>query len=375
MTTFALVTTPLTLALILTVAGVAKIMTESQEKVTATPLSGPGVPRIVNHPLVRRLHPWLEILLAIGLVTTPWPAALVVAALALALCLFYTWLIAAVLRSGEAQDCACFGRFGRGATTRWDLARNLGLVVLGLGAVVFAGSGRSVPSDFLAFAPGDWWWLAAVVVAAAVPLTWQQLTGRGPGAGTIVAAPAGAGRTAPEPAGDPAGGEAEEPAGGTPVRWLLSERPAPSSLDDAQPEDLTGVALPKVMVRAAGSAETRGLRQSLPRGATLLILVRPACRACDEVLEALDNWRERFGDRVGVRLLVSRAPEQFAEEHPEVRELVLVDDSLAIQQLLGVRYTPSALLVAPDGSIAAGPTTGAEYISALAGVVADSVES
>lgn len=362
MTAFALVTAPLALALVLTVAGVAKVTTESQEKVTVAPLSGPGVPAFANNALLRRLHPWGEILLAVGLIT-PWPIGLVAAAAATALCLFYTWIVAAVLRHGEPQECACFGRFGRGPATGRDLLRNAGLVVLGVASVVFAASGRSVPADLLAFDAGDWWWFAAVVVAAALPFAWRLTAGR----------PAGAVRAAGSAdAGDPQDAWDDAAA---PVRLLLSERPAPSSLEEAQPEDLTGVALPKVMVRPAGSAALRGLRQSLEGRATLLILMRPSCRACDEVLAGLDGWREQFGDRVRIRLLVSRDPEKFAAEHPGVADLVLEDDSLAVQQLLGVRYTPSALLVAPDGSIAAGPTTGAEYISALAGVVADSVES
>ncbi|RZU62074.1 methylamine utilization protein MauE [Zhihengliuella halotolerans] len=363
MSTFALVIAPLALALVFTVAGVAKVTTESQEKVTGARLEGPGVPALVNNAWVRRLHPWGEILVAVGLLA-PWPMGLVAAVAALALCLFYTWLVAAVLRAGEPQECACFGRFGRGPATRWDLVRNVGLVALGAGAVVFAATGRSVPSDLLAFGAGDWWWFAAVVVAAAVPFAWRLAAGR-PGS-------ARGGNDGAIGVGTPAEVQETAPA---PVRHLLSERPAPASLDEAQPEDLTGVPLPKVMVRPAGSEALRGLRQALEGRATLLILMRPSCRACDEVLAELDDWRAAFGDRVAVRLLVSREPERFATEHPEVADLVLEDESLAIQQLLGVRYTPSALLVAPDGSIAAGPTTGAEYISALAGVVADSVPS
>ncbi|MCO1340215.1 hypothetical protein BJH93_15180 [Kocuria polaris] len=321
------------------------------------------MPALVNNAWVRRLHPWGEILVAVGLVA-PWPIGLVAAVAALALCLFYTWLVAAVLRAGEPQECACFGRFGRGPATRWDLVRNICLVVLGAGAVVFAATGRSVPSDLLAFGADDWWWFAAVVVAAAVPFAWRLATGRPGSASSEAAVATGDGSTTEAQGADPA-----------PVRYLLSERPTPASLDEAQPEDLTGVPLPKVMVRPAGSEALRGLRQSLEGRATLLILMRPSCRACEEVLAELDVWRAAFGDRVAVRLLVSREPERFTADHPEVADLVLADESLAIQALLGVRYTPSALLVAPDGSIAAGPTTGAEYISALAGVVADSVPS
>ncbi|MBG6083963.1 TlpA family protein disulfide reductase [Zhihengliuella flava] len=363
MTASALVTAPLALAAILAVAAVAKVTPPRAHLRHEAALTGRGIPSVINAAWVRRFHPWLELVLAITLLALPWPWVLLPASATLLLCGAYLWIIAAVVATDEPQDCACFGRLSSGPVTRADLVRNVGLLALAAVAFAWAVAGRSVGADVAAFSTGDWWWLAVAALASLTPWVFRLATRR------LRAVDQGGRPTAVGPT--PSSHAADAAAGA--VRHNLAPRRAPASLDEAQPEDLTSLALPDIVVTDA-AGQPAPLRRVCSGVATLLILVRPSCHACDAVLAQLGPWQERFGDRVQVRLLVSKRPEKFAEQHAELADLTLTDASRAIAPLLGVHYTPSALLIAPDASIAAGPTTGAEYITSLAEVIIDSIQ-
>src|SRR5699024_8966516 len=79
------------------------------------------------------LHPWVELLLAVLLLTAPHPLSVPVAVLVLLLMLGYLLLIGRALATDQEVTCACFGALGSSRVDRWALLRN---VVLTLGAVL-----------------------------------------------------------------------------------------------------------------------------------------------------------------------------------------------------------------------------------------------
>ena len=91
--------------------------------------AGLGAPAWSVRPL-----PWIE--LALGAVLIGGPVRRITGAIALALLLAFSWLVLRRLREGRHPPCACFGAWSARPLGAGHLARNAGLVVLALVAIV-----------------------------------------------------------------------------------------------------------------------------------------------------------------------------------------------------------------------------------------------
>jgi uncharacterized membrane protein YphA (DoxX/SURF4 family) len=113
------------LGLALLVAAVAKLAAGARWVDQAATLG-------VRRPLAVAV-PWLELVVgaavAAGL-AEPWPAAIAVCLLAV----FTVWIAAHLVR-GEHPPCACFGAFSAAPLSWWHVARNVGLIALGVLAI------------------------------------------------------------------------------------------------------------------------------------------------------------------------------------------------------------------------------------------------
>jgi thiol-disulfide isomerase/thioredoxin len=118
----------------------------------------------------------------------------------------------------------------------------------------------------------------------------------------------------------------------------------------------------------AGLDELLALR--LP---ALLLFVSPDCGPCRALLPEVARWQTEHADRLTVAIASAGKP--GGEVRPEAAELglsrVFLDEELELYRAFEANGTPSAVLIAPDGSIASHVASGQERIEALVAGVLD----
>ena len=150
-------------AVVLLVSGVAKLRAPRTVDSAFTALE---VPAVLDTVLVRRLSPWLEVALGVGLLLTTGAALVVVAVLTLVLFVGYLLLVVRAVRRPEPVDCGCFGALGDAQVTTMTVWRNVALLVAALLAVVAGLQGVGLlgslgDTDLLA-------WVASAALTAAI---------------------------------------------------------------------------------------------------------------------------------------------------------------------------------------------------------------
>lgn len=331
----------LVLAAVFGVAGVAKLRDRGGATAAARAF---GVPDRLAWAVGVGL-PVGELAVAVLLVpvATRWWAALV----ALALLVAFGAAIARALARGEAPECHCFGRL-HSAPAGWStLARNV--VLAGLAAfVVVAGRDDPGPGAFAWVSRPDgaeWLVLALGLVLAAVLAV---------GGLAVIHVLRSYGRVLVrlerlEGQLRDAGFELDEP-DDVPRLGLAPGTPAPTFW------------LPSV------GGDRVSLGDLLESGPALLVFTSPTCGPCAHLMPTVAAWQREQGDALTVALLSSgdaTAVREDAAEHG--LEHVLLDESLSAYESYGANGTPSAVLVADDGTVAAWLAAGPEWIESLVG--------
>jgi hypothetical protein len=95
--------------------------------------------------------------------------------------------------------------------------------------------------------------------------------------------------------------------------------------------------------------------------------VSDGCFSCNEVIAALPEWRNEL-TQVDVRVIV-RQPVDASALTSREEPLSLHDTDGLVSESLGMRATPSAVLLGADGLLAGGPVVGSiavpEFISEI----------
>lgn len=272
-----------------------------------------GVPAAFNHRWAYALYPWAELLVGIGVLVAPAWAWWPSAGAAFVLLAVLVALVARVIRRGDAASCNCFG--STQPITDRTLLRNVIFLAL-------AGSTLVAPPT----SPSPLWALAGqpeLIVAAALSAALACL---------LTALSTGA--------------QQEEPA----------------------EERLTDPVLPDLALENAEGTPV-ALDTLIAGGPALLVHVKEGCSSCREV-SAFFHDRPRIADRVVVHL-IERLP------HPDSTRSAgrLWDLEGEVMTTLGMRATPSALLVAADGSIPANPVYGTKKILELVAGIEEAVRA
>jgi len=300
-----------TLSVVLLVSGAAKLRSAD----TPDELAALGVPRILRHPLLLRVHPWAEILLGAGLLVTSGWLLVLGAAAAAALMAFYAVLITRAVRSGTAESCNCFGELFDARLTPRTVARNLTLTGIAVVVLAAALAGWSAP-DIVGRTPET---LVAVLASAVVAgLTW-----------TIVGAPA----------------------------------PAPADADDDDLADYIRLPIPFAWVEAADGTRST-LRELAQQKARLLVFLSPGCGACTPVGEELPSWIAEFG-MLGVHPVFFSTREDALSVFPALAEHALYETDREASRALSVTGYPTAVVLGMDGLLAGGPVAGRDAIAAM----------
>ena len=312
----ALVVARLCLAAVFFIAGVAKLADRSG---TRQALADFDVPRRLTDPLLLLL-PAAELTAAMALVfptTARWGAVGCLVLLAL-----FVVGLTRVLRRGEAPDCHCFGQLHSKPASWVTVARNLVLALLAA-YVVLAGPGPSLTSWVSSTDATDLWLIAtgslATLATTTSVLLWRENRRLRSTEDRAAAAPRQIGALAPH---------FTLPSAAGPVVSL---------------QDLL--------------ADNR---------ACILTFVHPGCGPCAALLPELARWQDTITERVALALVTdvkAAEAEKLAREHALTD--VLIDKQSTVMHAYGVTATPSAVLVASDGTVRSAPVAGRVAIESL----------
>jgi peroxiredoxin/uncharacterized membrane protein YphA (DoxX/SURF4 family) len=312
----ALVIARLGLSVVFVVAGVAKL---ADRPGTRQALANFDVPAGLIDPFVLLL-PLAELAAATALVfptTARWGAAGSLVLLAL-----FVVGLTRVLRRGEAPDCHCFGQLHSKPANWTTVARNLALA-LPAAYVALAGPGPSLTSWVAGTDASDLWLIAtaslATVATTASLLLWRENRRLRSSDGPAATSPRQIGALAP--------------------RFSLPSTAGPAvSLRDLLADDR----------------------------ACVLTFVSPGCGPCAALLPELARWHDTVNEHLALTLVAPAAATQaeaLAREHALTD--VLIDEQATVMHAYGVWGTPSAILVASDGTVRSAPIAGHVAIESL----------
>lgn len=332
----------LALAAVFTAAGIAKLADRAGTRKAVREFGAP-------ERLVAVLAPALPAAeIAVAILLLPVATREVGAAGALGLLGVFSAAIALSLVRGRTPDCHCFGQLHSAPASWKTLVRNglLGAVAAGLLIAARDDAG-----------PSPWGWLAERTLME-VAITISVVA-----AGTLVVAVCAALLALTRAYG----------------RVLLRLEVTEQALRDAGIE-LAGdadVSVPELGLDpgtpaphfeaqlTTGQPVTRGdlLAPGLP---LLLVFTSPSCEPCHTLMPSVARWQGQFDDRLTIAVASAGEPGAIRGMEAEygLRSAV-VDTDLALSEAYLTTGTPSAVLIAPDGTIASYVAAGPDEIEAL----------
>lgn len=330
------------LFLVFAVAGTAKLL---DRQGTRAALVGFGAPQRSAAPLAIAL-PLAE--LAVAGLLLPASTAIIGAIGALALLAVFSATIGWNLARGRSPDCHCFGQLHSAPASWKTLVRNGAL--LGVAGIAVAASVAEPPtsavawiadldgSELLAFAVAA----AAAVVVAAVSVAFVSLM-RSYGRVLVrLERIEGALANAGIELGD------DEP---MPQIGLEPGTPAPTFWA----ESLAGETISIDTLGASGRP-------------SVLLFTSTSCGPCKTLLPTAAEWQRDYEDVLNVVFVSEGSRHDVQAESTEHGlEQVLVDEGGRLYDAYRANGTPSAVLIAPDGTVGSWVAGGSERIEQLVG--------
>jgi thiol-disulfide isomerase/thioredoxin len=336
----------LVLAAVFVLAAVAKLRDRAG---TRQAVVGFGAPAALAGPVAMAL-PAVEI--AVAALLLPATTALLGAIAAAALLAVFSVAIGVGLARGDAPDCHCFGQLHSAPTTWRTLARNgvlLGLAAFAAASGLAAGErsgvawiGRLDGAALVAVVVG----VAAVVLLAAGAFGFLSLL---------------------------------RSYGGVLVRLdRIEQRLAEAGIELADDATAPEIGLvPGTQAPAFAAADATGSSLSLegllqPGLPLLLLFTSPHCGPCADLLPLARTWQDEQADRLTLAFASggSRA-EVGTEARRHGLRNVFADEDLSVYRSYEASGTPSAVLIAPDGTVASWVASGSQWIEALAAEAAE----
>jgi uncharacterized membrane protein YphA (DoxX/SURF4 family) len=307
-----LVVARLGLAAVFFIAGVAKLADRSG---TRQALADFDVPHRLAHPLLLLL-PAAELAVVTSLVF-PTTARGGAAGSLVLLALFVVGLTR-VIRRGEAPACHCFGQLHSKPASWVTVARNL-VLAIPAAYIALVGPGPSLTSWVASTHVTELWLIAtsslATLATATTVLLWRENHGLRSTDARAAAAPRQIGALAP--------------------RFALTSAAGPLvSLQDLLADDR----------------------------ACVLTFVHPGCGPCATLLPELARWHDPITERVALTLVT---PEEPTDVDQHALTDVLIDQQSTVMHAYGVTATPSAILIASDGTVRSAPVAGRIAIESL----------
>ena len=286
--------------------------------------------------------PFAEIVFAVMLlfVETSWLGAIGALLLLLTFIGGMIWQMA----QGKAPDCHCFGQIHSEPVSRKTLIRN---IVFAASALVLIAAGRenqglsfsdiSSDTDFMQIIIG----LAAVGLLAAVVFYLKKISEqqvqimRRIEVIELLAHEDGKGINRED---------VETPQGGLPIG-----APAP----DFQIKDLNGrlVSFEQLLIKGK---------------AMLFFFVSPTCAPCAALLPEIEVWQNELKSNLDFVFISSGKANENAEKlGGETFKQIFLQREMEVAELFNAKWTPTAVLINPDGTIASRLATGDKAIREL----------
>lgn len=325
------------ISMTLLLSGISKVpaRTATQDAMISLRLPARGL-----HPLVARVLPWAEIVLALAVWIPVVPLQVVLSSLTAALMVAYLVIIARALRFEEPVECACFGTLASPTVSTATLGRNIILVVLAAIAVVAAAIG--VTSSALLLSP---LLVATTAMALLVAIVLTALALGGLSQDGLAMG----------------GADRREGAG-----WHAGTRRASTADADDTAEELDYLrqAIPYAVIEEADGTRVT-LRELTRRRPALLLLVSPGCGPCERVISQIATWQEQLGSIVQIRALLNRPTERMTDPALQLERFAGTaarDPEGNVAAVFETRGVPSAMLLGADGLTAGGPVTGGDAV-------------
>ena len=312
-------------------------------------LSGFGVPERFVDPLV--CVPFAELTAAAGLLpahTSVWGAWA-----AFALFSLFTVVIAFNLQRGNEVDCHCFGSLHSGTIGWPTLARNIALVALSV--FLISQSRLSAELSLVHWLDGlttgehiIFWVELGAFAAAGVVIHFTLDLQKRLGALTDKLDKLSKNKTENKKKEEEAAAPSKRPDVFSPARGLPIGAPAPDfSLRSLDEEELTLGSL-----LAGGSS-------------ALLMFVDPGCPPCDALLPSLEEWDRNHSDKIKIALISSGTSEDDAYAFASSQIRHVVDNGSSVHKAYAANWTPSAVLVSPQGMVSSRLANGSEAVEQL----------
>lgn len=90
-----------------------------------------------------------------------------------------------------------------------------------------------------------------------------------------------------------------------------------------------------------------------PKKTTLFLFVSPTCNPCGALLPEIEEWQEEFKDKLRFVFISSGKAKENAEKlGGNSFKQVLLQKDREVAEIFGAKWTPTALFINPDGTIA-----------------------
>jgi hypothetical protein len=344
--TAALLTARLALAVLFLVAGVAKLFDRAGFRAA---MIGMGVPAFLATSLalalpVTELFTGLALLPAASATWGGWAALMLLGG--------FTLGVAVVLIRGVTIDCHCFGQLSSGAVGWSTLVRNAVLAMIA--AAIVMGQGKNGSPSYLEWlgglSPIEGLALAASMLALTLLLagTWFGMHLMRQHGRVLLRLDA-----------------LEKELG---ARGLISAH----ILSGPQPEGLPAGNRAPDFVASNLQGGSTSLGDLLVPGLPLLLLfIRPSCAPCTALLPEVARWQDFFDGTITLAV-ISQGDIAGSRLNPALAGIrrVLVEREFEISNAFSIHTTPSAMMIAVDGTVASDLALGAPAIRRLFGTIA-----
>lgn len=103
-----------------------------------------------------------------------------------------------------------------------------------------------------------------------------------------------------------------------------------------------------------------------PKKATVFFFVSPTCNPCGALLPEIENWQENLKDKLDFVFVSNGKAKENAEKlGGKTFKKILLQKDREVAELYGAKWTPTAILINPDGRIASHVTAGDTAIREL----------
>ncbi|MCO6512426.1 MAG: redoxin domain-containing protein [Aridibacter famidurans] len=328
------------LAGVFLVAGIGKLLDrEGSEKA----LADFDVPDGLVKPLAAAL-PWIEIAVAAALIfaATNWYASVVATVLLAA----FTAGMFVQIAKGNAPDCHCFGQIHSEPVSGRSVARNVLLTLLAvtLGMIGYFYPGQGFGAGERAFTNEGIMQLtiglAAVALLIAIFVVLRKISEQ---QSQIIR------RIEILEVISAEGREQERDGVGDPQSGLPIGSPMPR-FSVKGPE---GISIPSEELVESGRP-------------ALWLFVSPTCHPCEALIPDINSWIEEFEGSLDILLISSGEFEKNAEKFGEANsDRIFIKESESALEAMGPLWTPTAVLVDPNGRIASRNAAGDSAIRRL----------